>query len=451
MFRLLGGAVLVGTLTACGPDTSTLNALEVPAETLTAIATRDFVPSATPRPPTGTPAPTLPPTETPAPTLTPTEAPVVVDASLDRISVFGAGSLPRLTRLLMLDARNGWAVSAPILDGDDHVLATGNAGVTWREVTPPQPVNRDWPRGSGVVLTALDPSRAWATYFDRSQAAPLGTAWVWRTTDGGARWETSRPLPLAGQAGYLPLALSFSDPANGWLLAAVGAGGDRGRALVLGSSDGGQSWEMLASFEPDAQACQYTDLRRVSAERGYLVAACRGSMTDAPLVHETVDGGRTWTPLKLVRPEGFPVNFPGTCAAELAYAGSDGLTLTVACRNSESRVEAHYLYSDANEPGVLTPVLIEGRLESAGLFGNGVGLLLVDTQPTIDDALTVVAVEQGGAILTTRRSVNWRGPLMVISASEAWALYSVEASGRAGFLRTTDGGATWGTIVPVVR
>lgn len=442
---------LTGALTACGPEESGLSSLEVPPQTLTAIATRDFEASATPRPPTRTPAPTLPPTATPVPSATPTQAPVAIAPDAARISRFGSGTAPRLATLLMLDGRAGWAISAPILDGDDHLLTTADSGFTWREATPPQPVTSAWLRGSGLVMTALNASTAWATFFDRAQSSASGVAWVWRTLDGGASWETSVALPIADRPGYLPIEISFSDQASGWLVAAVGGGGDRGNVVILSTTDGGQAWQALAEFAPDVTGCQYTGIRRVSAARGFLFASCRGSMADSPILRETDDGGMTWTQVTLVRPDGFPASFPGTCTAQATYAGSDGLALTVDCRNAETGAAVQYLYSDDNDLGELAPVLIDGRLEGQGFYSNGEGVLLVDTEPALDGPLTVVAVADGGSLLTPRRRVTWRGPLTVVSAAEAWALYSGGASGRFGFLRTTDGGATWGDIDPVVR
>jgi hypothetical protein len=424
--------------------------LVIPLETLTAVATRDFKPTETPRPPTLTPAPTDPPTETPVPSPTPTQAPIAIEAGAERISRFGSGTVPRLADLIMLDPRSGWARSDPVFDGDDHVLTTSDAGQTWREVTPPQPINREWQRGSGVVLTALNLSSAWATFFDRAQSSPSTEAWVWRTTDGGATWEPSVTLPLADHPGYLPIELTFSDPSSGWLLAAVGGGGDRGAVVILETADGGLGWQVLTEFAPDAAGCQYIGLRRVSALRGYLFASCRGAIDEIPLVRETNDGGLTWTPLALLRPDGFPANFPGTCTARVAYAAADGLALTVHCRNADTGAEAFYLYSTDNGLQELTPVVIEGRLESVGFFSSGQGLLLVDTQPNQEGPLSVLAVE-GGADITTRRRVAWRGQLYMVSATDGWALYSIRASGSAGFQLTTDGGLSWGILNPVVR
>jgi hypothetical protein len=127
------------------------------------------------------------------------------------------------------------------------------------------------------------------------------------------------------------------------------------------------------------------------------------------------------------------------------------LALTVDCRNADTGASVQYLYADDNDLTELAPVRIEGRLEAQGFYTNGEGLLLVDTEPGIDGPLTVIGVERGGALQTTRRRVTWRGPLTVVSGAEAWALYTSGATGRFGFLRTTDGGATWGEIDPVVR
>ena len=141
-----------------------------------------------------------------------------------------AGSLPTLWDITFVDAANGWLV------GEEGALFhTSDGGATWQAQTNGVPVERVLPRGekprrqdivaglddgpSRLTLTAIqfaDDERGFALghYSDAGESVILGTR------DGGATWQTERVAP-----GQFLHALYVLDRTHAWAV------GDRERLL----------------------------------------------------------------------------------------------------------------------------------------------------------------------------------------------------------------------------
>lgn len=145
------------------------------------------------------------------------------------------------------DANHGLAFSDPV-GGRFVILTTDNGGRTWQRVPPERipPVldNEAAFAASNTQLAVQGTSRAWIATGGGAHAR------VFRTTDRGRTWAVaSTPMPGGPSAGLFGIA--FADPRNG-----LAVGGDyrneRGiRAFAIRTRDGGVTWEPAGVNRPD--------------------------------------------------------------------------------------------------------------------------------------------------------------------------------------------------------
>ena len=167
------------------------------------------------------------------------------------------------------------AVAAPapgiawIAGADSNLLTTDDGGASWRRpLTPPDDL---------FCVEFLDPQRGWA-----GGGGPYGEGEgvVWRTTDGGRSWE-SASLPSWGRVRDI----DFVDATTGWAVTEDwGVDGDYAQGAVLGTRDGGATWELQAT----APGVLYA----VSMDP----AGFGWALGSSGVALQTRDGGATWLP-----------------------------------------------------------------------------------------------------------------------------------------------------------
>jgi photosystem II stability/assembly factor-like uncharacterized protein len=152
---------------------------------------------------------------------------------------------------------------------------TGDGAGSWQTVT-----------SSGIAdplcksgLTAADATHAFFTAF-RSGGAPV----IYRTSDGGATWQSSTPIPnppnLASQGSTLVI-LTGRPRAFGSVVLVDGGGGQQTKD-VFRSTDGGATFTYASTVPTFEGTVVY-----VTATRWLQIAPPSSSM-------ETTDGGATW-------------------------------------------------------------------------------------------------------------------------------------------------------------
>jgi cyanophycinase len=145
------------------------------------------------------------------------------------------------------DARHGFTFSDAV-DGRFVILTTGDGGRTWSRVPraniPPALPGEGAFAASNTQLTVQGTSNAWI-------ATGAGTrARVLRTTDRGQTWSVAETgMPASGSSGLFGIA--FADALNG-----LAIGGDyrneRGvAAFAIRTSDGGVTWKPAGVRRPD--------------------------------------------------------------------------------------------------------------------------------------------------------------------------------------------------------
>jgi photosystem II stability/assembly factor-like uncharacterized protein len=171
-----------------------------------------------------------------------------------------------------LDGNTGWMTGFVPRDNYTYLYATSTGGRTWRFEALPLPT------GTGTVEVELNPpavfapSEAVLTAQLSGARAPLTLVYV--THDAGAHWVRTTPVPV-----NTPVS-SFPSARVGWMT---------NGATLYATRDAGHHW----IIEPPSGAFRdVAELDFVSETLGWAV------VSSAPFLLKTVDGGRTWAPVR---------------------------------------------------------------------------------------------------------------------------------------------------------
>ena len=253
---------------------------------------------------TSTTAPPLQVTDTPQPESTdteplPEEPTIDLTAELegDIIPLLPAGRELTIYEIQMINSQAGWSIGAA--DPDiDRVLRTSDGGLTWQDVTPPQPIIEGFGR---MVLNGgfWDQDIAWVAY-DYSNL-------IWSTRDGGLTWQVSPVTYESGGGGVL---FSILDENHIWAFQFLDAGMNHVYTAVNRSSDGGETWEKILDPYTDIsiQAFHKTGAVFINPMVGWLTRDFAGVQPQVEL-NLTDDGGVTWKALDIPPPPSVPDMF----------------------------------------------------------------------------------------------------------------------------------------------
>jgi photosystem II stability/assembly factor-like uncharacterized protein len=396
-----------------------------------------------------------PPTPTPSGSPVPPATATPVPLAGDPLPRLAAGTAVDILRVNMADATRGWAVGRAEGDLNDHILRTADGGVTWQDVTPPEPEGDAGAGRAAVAYFAGD--NAWAAYYDRDFSL-AEAAYVWRTSDAGATWAYGSPLDLSDMEFFTLSDLHFAGREAGWLLAHVGAGMNHDYVVMFHSRDAGAIWERTVDpfdiREDNLQmSCYKTGVGALSALTLWVTGDCQG-VAPGYFLQRSDDGGVTWRLETLPPPAGMPNAFErqdgscGTYRPTVIDSSTPEVLLVLTCNFYEDTlVTAHHLYSTSDGgstwqtrplPAPITTWLNrqEGWAVNA-LDPNNPGLLRPLYHTT-----------DGGATWTEINTVAWSADLDFTSSTLGWAV--AQSGGESALVRSDDGGASWDVVEAVI-
>jgi photosystem II stability/assembly factor-like uncharacterized protein len=213
-------------------------------------------------------------------------------------------SLPKGVK--MVSSSVGWATGT---------RRTTDGGSTWTSVAPPVPKDRSY--GYGEFF--LDATHAWVVDSAGSATACADHFVVYRTANGGAKWQQIASVPIQNA---IDISIEFLDSQTGWIyvhLPGYLAGGSPGP--LYRTLDGGMSWTVVgAKASWSSGACSSTGLPVFSSPTtGWMPTICTDTTRSSMDLLVTRDGGQTWTSQELIKhwcdlqayPDGCVIAGPG--------------------------------------------------------------------------------------------------------------------------------------------
>jgi photosystem II stability/assembly factor-like uncharacterized protein len=297
---------------------------------------------------------------------------------------------------------------------------------------------------SAVPGILLRPSTPISLPAEASVNAPSSNVvWVliqgllFRSTDRGNTWQ-QRPIP----PGNFPRPeISFIDDQQGWLATGGvpetqcnGAG-----TTVWHTSDGGSTWEQVASVGPGAIAYRQCKggLSFVDAMHGLLGASDPNSR---PTIYRTSDGGHAWAPSTLPDPPGFITLGAGdTLSPGLAKGFGKTLLIPAWGMQPGAQMESEYIFRS-----------MDGGATWSFLATGGQG---INNVTFVTESRWLKISNDGSALETTDSGKTWHS--YPSDYQDAAGVPSVFAFGdplvgygtvRGGIRRTVDGGVHWTLI-----
>ena len=189
--------------------------------------------------------------------------------------------------LSFIDADNGWMLADLGVGAGSNAVAvfqTGDSGETWTRTytnDPNDPEAADSLPLGGLKsdLVPINMQTAWVGGVIYSP----GTAYLFRTDDGGQTWApVSLELPAGAEEFELGIdrdQLHFVSASDGYLI--VRMSGDSTQTAVYVTSDGGDTWTLMPTLIPNAGQSDF-----LSAEEGIIY--------NGEQFYVTRDAARTW-------------------------------------------------------------------------------------------------------------------------------------------------------------
>jgi photosystem II stability/assembly factor-like uncharacterized protein len=321
---------------------------------------------------------------------------------------------------------------------------TTDGGTTWRGVSPPSLPN--FSKGA-LGECIFDATHAWTTQTTGPSLVDTTQLYVFATADGGQTWKQGAPVPASGS--NMGIALEFIDPQNGWLLTDMGSDALPSLTRTLyTTADGGLHWSRVASGSESggsslgqlAGGCSVSGMTFATTDKGWLTWDCsRGNGTQpqsgGSVVAATLDGGRTWTPLRLP-------SFPGTAdwicgASPPLFSGNRGV-LPVSCGGiGHGGWAGVYRSNDSGESWTVGQFPLWVELSQMDFVDATTGFVFVGVA-TSDLYRTT---DSGGSWALVKKGVfsgQGVGEFQFIDANTGFAYTST-----GGPWTTADGGLTW--------
>jgi photosystem II stability/assembly factor-like uncharacterized protein len=403
------GAVLslLFMLTACARDST---APPIASPSPVGAPTASGPPAASPSATTGTPRPT----QTPAFTRAPTEVHV---NSTPKSAVS-----PALDSIYMQDANIGWGLS------QNGVFHTKDGGRHWTDVTPQE----GWEAKSIVKGFFLDPESGWVM---QPLGDNSGQGTLYHTRDGGRSWE-------AVSVPFGPNPLQFLSSMDGWVMADRGAAAGSQAMDVYKTTDGGATWQKVASAGPNPQAAgggipfggdkigmAFKDMRE-----GWIGGT--QPIVGHSYLYRTTDGGKTWRSQHL----SIPAHYASSGVLVFAprfYTAQDGV-LPVLLQTQVRNLD-FYVTRDGGETWDSTTVVPNGAVYHVTTGGEIWAWAGSSLQISQDNGRTWTSVAPDIPFQGDVKQIDF------LDAERGWAI-SIDSDENRYLYSTANGGHTWNQL-----
>lgn len=350
-----------------------------------------------------------------------------------------------IERFVMESLTAGWASTS------NAVLHTNNGARQWADVTPP------WASALRVAAF-IDASHAWLAGSSHQDGGYTGSVVLGWTSNSGTSWQEAATISPAAPG--LPVDLTFTDPAHGWLLWSFGsASGSEGYSLFR-TTDGGRSWSQIsyATFQNGIShgalplGCHKSGVSFVNAETGWATGYCN---QPGAFFFVTHDGGVTWAPQTIPTSgvqfgEGAGIPAPPTF-----YSQSTGVMLAQPHSNG-SLQNVIYTTTDSGTTWSAHPLPSLSSNGQPDIFG------MLDSQNwyllSADGSILKRTSDSGGhwVSLPTRGLTTAPGIVDFVTTKigfvVGFGIGQSEANSLSLLNETNDGGATWkGVAITMIR
>jgi len=355
-----------------------------------------------------------------------------------------AGQAISIMNIHMLDPYSGWGIGG-LNQAPQHVFRTQDGGVTWRDVTPPQPAP-----AAGDLAIAIgdfrDASTAWVIY-GTDMAPPPAYLYLWYTHDGGATWHYSAIDTSISSEYFNPWFIDFADAMHGWLLVYLGAGMSHNYVALFGTTDGGLTWSTLVTPQDsnDIQSCPKTGMVFSDAQNGWLARECNG-LYPAPHILRTTDGGVTWTNIEPPAPADAPNLFSDyVCdiASPNPFSASSVIIAMKCLSLSDYLTQKNYIYSTTDGGATWSSYPFPAD------YSLGESLYFFDPLNGFAFGRKIYRTSNGGQTWTFVQEVFWSGQFSFVNADQGWASV-INDSNEKALVETGNGGVRWDMLNPIV-
>lgn len=379
---------------------------------------------------------------TPVPTLAvtpgglPSELPRTQAAAAPR---FGAYKQVELDYIKMAGINDGWGFIGR------SVVTTLNAGLTWKEGTPPEQIM------DGVEYQPyggfLDAKNAWIIYTKNMKIE--NPAVIWHTTDSGRSWTPSTPISHQAFGDKMWASFVVIDPLNVYFMihGLYDAAGPQYIHSLFRTKDGGITWsELSADSTENYSGMSFSDamfgLRTIQRTVPY-----EGK---PPLFEITRDGAASWEERELPPPAEDPTLFKryAFCESFQPVALSfESYRLLVGCYDNldPHQLFTGYMYSTKNGGATWLFSKLPEKVhpDTAQLVyfdAKHIYLLGKDSFQSSDDGMKWIYL----------KVVNWEGQFSFPDPTHGWAVARMKDS--VALVKTTNRANTWKVLGPrIVR
>ena len=364
-----------------------------------------------------------------------------------RLSAEPAPSHVALGSLRMITPQVGWAVSVDHGGNPRAVVRTTDGGRVWADAGPPGLT------GQGLRAAFYGASDAWVTWSGRT---PRTRPVTYRTADGGATWSRMGTIPLAVLGASAPDMVTGQ---VGWVSADLGVAAGSSGIAIFRTTDGGARWQLVELTYPGRETpeaipfgCDKGGAVFSSAATGWVGGACAGG---PPTFWVSHDGGRAWRRQPLPRPDGGGMLASCQCylTDPVFTSPRDGALWGSDIPAAHGLSDAAYVTHDGGQdwapihlPGGRVPLQTPDFVDSQRGFVTG-GRLAKHGQAVWD--VRLYATADGGATWTARAASTRLGQatLDFVTPAVGFATLTSYSPLRSDLLETNNGGASW-TGVP---